>query len=510
MLTSRAEWNNVRPLTLEIGQRDEDKVTVIDVKKSLLQTVMPSAEDLALLAHVRQGKTDADAADGDESAVVICNRLPKKGASSTVHLVSLEGRFVSNPRAGEQNPDEPAYIFDYQSAADSDSIRLVSLRGWSFACADERQSFTGLLTNLNRRFADPGSLRLPSVGDAEADEFLASGFVPLPHFLRQSGKTVSWYHGPLIPGENNAEVELPVRAADQLLRYDPRNGMFDVSYAAAWELGRLLALQSKQLSVSLYNWKRANAQRLKQSEQQLLHPHLPNVGQTSAPVETPPDIASWFADLAILHGVPFNYLVPDPSMLPAESIRFFRLDGLWVDCLLDGAFSIGRVTRADYEQTQSMKEGLKGGGDEDEVISGFLLRSSVVSGWPGLLVDAFDADDHRLASRRFGRLSDRVLVCLLPCYVRRAEIHQRPEMLHFGLDEEGQGLFKKLRNAQGEEGGPRIESGAWLQAQTRVVNARALADAIAAATGDAPFTSAQFALQMIEGVERVALYAAQS
>src|SRR5438067_1671054 len=67
-------------LAPEIGQRDEDKVTVIDVKKSLLQTVMPSAEDLALLAHVRQGKTDAGAGVGDESSVVICNRLPKKGA----------------------------------------------------------------------------------------------------------------------------------------------------------------------------------------------------------------------------------------------------------------------------------------------------------------------------------------------------------------------------------------------------------------------------------------------
>ena len=79
-----------------------------------------------------------------------------------------------------------------------------------------------------------------------------------------------------------------------------------------------------------------------------------------------------------------------------------------------------------------------------------------------------------------------------------------------GLDEEGAGLIKKLRNAQGEEGGPRIESGAWLQEQTRIVNARALADAIAAKTGEAQFTSAQFALQMIEGVECVALYAAQT
>src|SRR2546421_6577282 len=46
------------PLTLELGQRDQDKVTVIDVKKSLLQSILPSAEDLGFLAHVRQGTTD--------------------------------------------------------------------------------------------------------------------------------------------------------------------------------------------------------------------------------------------------------------------------------------------------------------------------------------------------------------------------------------------------------------------------------------------------------------------
>jgi hypothetical protein len=44
----------------------------------------------------------------------------------------------------------------------------------------------------------------------------------------------------------------------------------------------------------------------------------------------------------VLHGVPFNYLVPDEGMPSPESIRFFYLDMNWVDALLDGAFSIGR------------------------------------------------------------------------------------------------------------------------------------------------------------------------
>ncbi len=36
--------------------------------------------------------------------------------------------------------------------------------------------------------------------------------------------------------------------------------MFDVSYAAAWQLGRLLALQSNNFAETLYNWKRENVQ----------------------------------------------------------------------------------------------------------------------------------------------------------------------------------------------------------------------------------------------------------
>jgi hypothetical protein len=499
----------------EVGQTDKDKLTVIEVEKGLLQKLLPSTTGLAFLAHVRAGKDENGAPDGEETAVVICDRLPKKGASSTCHLVSLEGRLVKNPDAGEGKPDE--YPFDYQGAGDTETIRLVSLKSWSFACADEKQSFVGLIENLNGQFKDPGTLRLPPNGDAEAEAFLASGFVPLPHLLRQSEKTVSWYHGPLIPGENDSTVELPALAADQLARYDPARGMFDVSYAAAWELGRLLALQSKQLSVSLYNWKRANAQQLKQAEQQLLHPHLPPLGQEAAPPETPDDIAAWFADLALLRGVPFNYLVPDERMLPAESGRFFRLDGMWVDCLLDGAFSIGRVTQTDYEQTQSQKESLTAGGDEDETITGLLLRSALVAGWPGLIVDAYDAAGNKLDSTRTERLSDSVLLCLFKLkdedkgkgdgVLSRAEIHQRPEMTHFGLDAVDDGYTKKLRDANGAEVGPVISSDSWLHAQTRVVDVDALAAALKEGTKIEKVTSAQFALQMIEGVKRVTLYA---
>jgi len=55
------------------------------------------------------------------------------------------------------------------------------------------------------------------------------------------------------------------------VRYDSTSGLFDVSYAAAWELGRMLTLQNQRLAVELFNWKRANAQNLNQLQLQVLH-----------------------------------------------------------------------------------------------------------------------------------------------------------------------------------------------------------------------------------------------
>jgi hypothetical protein len=484
--------------TLEASQQDADKVAVIDVKKSVLQDIMPAPRDLPFLAHVRQTKDANGKPDAEERAVIIGHRLPRRGALSAAHLVSIEGRYKGDG-------------FDYQGASDEDSIRLISLKSWRFACADETQSFKGLLVNLN---GTPSALRLPPVASPEAErrlaeDYLSQGYAPLPHRMRQGEQTVSWYHGPLIPVENPVEPALPARSADELARYDTEVGLFDVSYAAAWELGRLLALQSKSFSVGLYHWKRAHAQCLKQDEQRLLHPHLPT--SESAPEEhpLPADLAKWFRDLSELRGVPFNYLVPDERMLPPESIRFFWLDPAWVDCLLDGAFSIGRVTSAAHAQDQAHE--VSPASNPHARVSGFLLRSDVVSGWPALVVDAYDIEPnrHKLESVRMDWLSDNVLLCMFAGKARIVEIHQRPEALHFGLDETADvppNYFKKLRDSQGVEN-QSTEAEIpipWSQAGKRTIGISSLAQAIEnKLNSQTPMTSAQFALQMIEGVEKV-------
>ena len=477
--------------TLESGQHEDDKVIIIDVQKQLLEKILPTKEDLTYLAHVRQGTDEQGKLIGDELAVIICNRLPKKNGRSIVHLVSLEGRYNNNG-------------FDFQGAGDNDKIRLVSLKSWSFSCIDEKQSFQGLLTHLNR---EPSTLRLPQVNNTEAEKYLSMGYVPLPHFLRQGGKTFSWYHSPLITGNNpNNNITLPIRTADELIIYNPDNGMFDVSYSAAWELGRLLALQSKNLSVSLYNWKRTHRQSLQNVET-----HLPVYNQPNT--ELPESIYNWFEDLNLLKGVPFNYLVPDELMLPVESIRFFYLDSLWIECLLDGAFSIGRVTTSDHKHDQENKTNLAV--NNYPIVTGFLLRSDVVSGWPGLLVDGYNEvvnndqpvdEDKKIELLRMERLSANVLICLFKGEIKTVDIHQKPETLHFGLDwdDENKTFYKKLKNLDGQEINKKVDNIPWKDSEKRVIAINSLTNRIKEQVDNSSsFTSAQLALEMIEGVEKV-------
>ena len=497
--TSDIKWPGA---TLEIGQHEDDKVAVIDVPKALLSGILQSIDDLQYLAHVRQ-VTHQITPDNEPLAVVISNRLPKKDGNSTAYLVSLENRYDNGQ-------------FNFQGANPKDYIRLVVLKSWSFSCTEPKQDFKGLLTHLNR---DTLLLKLPKDTHSEAEEYLVKGYVPLPHYLRQGGKTFSWYHSPLLPAKNPTEIklsQLSVRCADQLLSYDPENGLFDTSYAAAWQLGQLLALQDKSFAINLFNWKRSNAQKLAKESQLALYPHLftsqPNTGDD---IEFPNDINTWFEQLGLLKGVPFHYLVPDERMLPPESIRFFWLDWFWVESLLDGAFSIGRVQASDAKQDSQNKPLL----GPPKTITGFIMRSEVVSGWPDLQIDGFVNTDpkpetDKLKVLRCDRLSESVLICLFDGEIKTVDISLKPEGLHFGFTENLDRGLRYLIDGEKILEGLKVNL-TWKDEDRRVVNINALADdmkkkpIISSDEDQSPeekhlsFTSAQFALEMVQGAEKV-------
>lgn len=482
-----------RKIELESAQKSDDQVTVIDVPQRVLKAIMPAYDDLKLLAHARFGSDNKGKAVGEELAIIIANRLPQPGKTSTAHLVSLEGRFEKGTVSG----DPQKYGFSW-GESDDELIRLITLKSWTFASEHEKKGFKQLLLELNQQPDAIGTLRLPRSSVQNIEKLLAKGYVALPHYFRHGDETASFFHGPFMPGKNTSPaMNLPAHSADELVRYDTDIAMFDVSYAAAWEMGRLLALQDKELSTGLYQWKRRQAQLKAQRSQRVAH--LPFQKELLGRTAIPKPIASWFDSLRKLEGVPFNYLVPDERMLPPESIRFFCLDHAWVDCLADGAFSIGRVASSDYKADKLL--GAKNLSAGAMATSGFLLRSEVVSGWPALQVEAYSEQKTKIDLLRMERLSAGVLLCLFAGEIARVDIHQKPETLHFGLDEPSQGAFSKtLRDSNGKKlDGKDIEVKGEHWRPNRTLNVAVLARSMKLN----PLTSAQFGLQMVEGVERV-------
>lgn len=218
---------------LEPGEADNDPLQVIHLDWGLAYRLIPVPQEIKALCHVR-ATIDANRAIQSSVAVVASKRAPGPGRN-TVHLVSMENRYPDIPR-----------IYD--------SFPLVSLMSWSFHCkrgdAGSEDALAKLFSGL-----DASWLRLPPAKSREsAEPYLARGRVPLSHRSRGGEAAVSWYAGPLIPPSGDAKqslVGLPAASADELLWYHEQTGMLDVSYAAGWELGRLLALEHRTVAAAL-------------------------------------------------------------------------------------------------------------------------------------------------------------------------------------------------------------------------------------------------------------------
>ncbi|MGI9028995.1 MAG: hypothetical protein ACR2HP_03280 [Ilumatobacteraceae bacterium] len=178
---------------------------------------------------------------------------------------------------------------------------------------------------------------------------------------------------------------------------------------------------------------------------------------------TPGELRRFLGGLRLLRGVPFSYLVPDSDQLPLESIRFFYVDRTWTDALVQGVLSVGTVTTVDRAQLESMYPHIRADVDEAErvqrrpqdearlsgpggEITGFLLRSRAVSGWPNLHVRAYrrdvieddalttEAESHpdRMKVLRMERLAPAVLLVLFDGVPAVVHIEEPRQGIQFG------------------------------------------------------------------------------
>lgn len=284
----------------------------IEVQADLLESVLPSLDELTLLAHVRQVNVDdreLNTASSDGFyAVVMSNRLPSPGAKYRACLVSLEERTdlvkanppavaetffgitvdpillnqskanTANSPAGElvsvadltsgtpqqtlinlpQNPVlltvadrnvtsavgnvyiPPFQFFNF-------TVQLVLLYSWQFECTGVgtfRDYMQRINVSMMGTVEDPGH---PPLAD--------TGHIPLTVLDRAGAQENVWYRGPFVAMPLTRDP-LTYHSADQCRRVTPETGVEDISYAAAFEAGRLMAAADPRLAQELMRWRR--------------------------------------------------------------------------------------------------------------------------------------------------------------------------------------------------------------------------------------------------------------
>ncbi|MEL6970389.1 MAG: hypothetical protein AAFZ63_10100 [Bacteroidota bacterium] len=250
------------------------------------------------------------------------------------------------------------------------------------------------------------------------------------------------------------------------------------------------------------------------------------------------NIVEWLARTALLYDVPFDHLVPNPKLLPIESIRFFYLDRSWINSMIDGAMSVGVRSSRDsnyYKATKNLirdavyklilefRENLLGlpksdNDPTDGVVSGFLLRSAVLTQYPGIEIKAYkkvSQNDEgtpegaeRMKTLRMDRLSANVMLCLFPDTPAWIEFDEPKEGLEFGVEPKANKLEIAIRNISDGETIANtfytLDAGDFRGEESmRVLDVNHLNLGLAGKLNKTALNSAEFALQMVKVPEQM-------
>ena len=473
--TEHSEGVILLPVLDDEGDDAAMQVQVLDLPLALFREVCPTLADIGYLAHVRSVDSTDKAplhmhAIGDFS-VVVANRLPQPGGNG-VFLVSLEG--WESTLLPEGHPDQ-------RDTKQADRVRLVVLESWTFTDDEDGiHTFGQLMKGLDAA---------PFGGGSSADsedyvtQMLSRGYVPIEYQPACSSATFAWYRGPLAPqpvaeptqddADANADAVGRFDRADAALIFDAAHGLFDLSYASAWQLGRLTALASPEIAGELRRSvvaghdaiaAIAGAEAFLEEHSTAVQRVWDNIAteQRDEAINDADAVMDFMVRLALLFSVPYDYLVAHGRLLPPEAIRFFYVDDVWVDALIEGALStavdcshdlgvsgsarsrlndtISGLIAQHHRREQGLPplttEEIAADNYRDLTKTGFLLRSSVVSGWPGLEVLCYDGAGDKMPVLRMEHIGGDVLFCLASGAIKHMLIKEPGEGLRFGLDDE--------------------------------------------------------------------------
>ena len=308
-----AHWNQSKRDAFGIdSSMDEMTVDAIRVRTSTLRSIAPTLEEVLLLAHARQvNPQDKEQCGSDEDgwfSVVLGNRVLKPDQKYHACLVSLEGRLSenilpTNPpivrkftrttankaaamlmanvglppiKSNEKAPKEVKGGGGFTPINTPNVYtNLVLLHHWSFNSSQTNGDFQSRMENLKvrvesstRSSVNDGDIIPINDVDATKDtiEPLLLGTDSVPGLTANSYLSTTMhgsdglsedvlYRGPLVAfSEQRSIRDLPYANSDAALAIIQELGIWDISHASAFELGRLLALGDGKFMKAMKAW----------------------------------------------------------------------------------------------------------------------------------------------------------------------------------------------------------------------------------------------------------------
>lgn len=234
--------------------------------------------DLQVLGHAQLGNVVLPAAaglQGQRPPGAVRAAFAAAGAKTAKPVVSIDGAAkMDQPAVSQQwssatqqvsavalDPDAKRLVrdtmaqgfrFPIEAYAIEKVLRFPVLAHWSFT-TNEGATFEKLMQGLDVGLLGSVAEAPPNTPAAGArPEVVQTGHVGLSHRTRRGDPVRAWYRGPCVPfptARDSTSKDAPLalaHSADQLRRVIP-DGREDLALAAAFEIGRLLALS--QLSV---------------------------------------------------------------------------------------------------------------------------------------------------------------------------------------------------------------------------------------------------------------------
>jgi hypothetical protein len=230
----------------------------------------------------------------------------------------------------------------------------------------------------------------------------------------------------------------------------------------------------------------------------------------------PPRLHDWLIDIRLLKKTPLSYMVPDPALLPPESIRFFYVDPTWTSRLTDGLFAAADTGSVDIAFSTALNQIVRGQIDKElsdradaavsmasggtvtqanwspamDPMTGMLIRSQLVRRWPDLIITAYGGkkdDTNPIGVLRAEPISKDIYIALFAGEPHLIQIKEPHVALRFGVEHKSSDAkspdFKNyvvpLRDEHGESIGGAPQDVFLKSATTRVIKIAELATASA-------------------------------